>query len=236
MILRPFFSYYGAKWRLAPRYPAPRHRVVVEPFAGSACYSLRHYERDVVLYDVDPVIAGVWRYLIAVSPSEVMALPDVGPGETVDDFDLPQEARWLIGFWFSRGTQYPRRSPSAWARSGIRPRSFWGQAARERIAAQVGHVRHWKIIEATYESADDVEATWFVDPPYQGPPGRHYRHNALDFGALGAWCRSRRGFVIACENDGADWLPFRFFHDAKANHLTKRSREAIWTSTQEQST
>jgi hypothetical protein len=38
----------------------------VEPFAGAAGYSLRHYLHDVVLVERDPRIAGVWRYLLRV--------------------------------------------------------------------------------------------------------------------------------------------------------------------------
>lgn len=47
--LRPFFSYFGGKWRDTPRLPAPKHPTIIEPFAGSAGYALRHYTRDVVL-------------------------------------------------------------------------------------------------------------------------------------------------------------------------------------------
>jgi site-specific DNA-adenine methylase len=36
------FAYYGAKHGLASKYPRPRHPVVVEPFAGSAAYSVHH--------------------------------------------------------------------------------------------------------------------------------------------------------------------------------------------------
>jgi site-specific DNA-adenine methylase len=51
MSLRPFFTYTGGKYRLAPRYPEPRHNLIIEPFAGSAGYSLRHPEREVLLID-----------------------------------------------------------------------------------------------------------------------------------------------------------------------------------------
>lgn len=39
--LKPFWRYYGGKYRAAPRYPVPLHRTIVEPFAGAAGYSLR---------------------------------------------------------------------------------------------------------------------------------------------------------------------------------------------------
>lgn len=34
MTLKPFWRYYGGKWRAAPSYPAPLHNTIVEPFAG----------------------------------------------------------------------------------------------------------------------------------------------------------------------------------------------------------
>ena len=38
--LKPMFSYYGAKFRLSPKYPSPIESTIIEPFAGSACYGL----------------------------------------------------------------------------------------------------------------------------------------------------------------------------------------------------
>jgi len=66
----PFWHYFGGKWRAAPHYPAPRHRRIIEPFAGSAGYSMRHHEHDVVLVEKNPIIAEMWRYLIAVKPAD----------------------------------------------------------------------------------------------------------------------------------------------------------------------
>ena len=40
--LRPFFCYYGGKWRAAPKYPPPEHDTIVEPFAGAAGYATRY--------------------------------------------------------------------------------------------------------------------------------------------------------------------------------------------------
>jgi hypothetical protein len=64
----------------------------VEPFAGAAGYSTRYPDRNVILVDRDPVITGVWRYLIQVSEREILSLPDVHAGEDVCDLGLPQEA------------------------------------------------------------------------------------------------------------------------------------------------
>ena len=89
---------------------------------------------------------------------------------------------------------------------------------RQRIARQVAAIRHWKIVEADYGAAPDLDATWFVDPPYE-KAGKHYRvgHKVINYSALGLWCYGRRGQVIACENVGASWLPFQPFVEIKAN-------------------
>jgi hypothetical protein len=230
--MRPFFSFYGGKWRDAPRnYPPPVHDAIIEPFAGSAGYSLRYPARRVTLYDTDPVIAGLWAYLIRVRESEIRAISDVPEGGTVEDLGLSMEASWLVGFWLNKGCSAPRRRPSSWMRSGIRPGSFWGSRVRETIAQQLAAIRHWSIVHGSYEAADDVEATWFVDPPYQDA-GKHYvkGSDSIDFAALGSWCRSRRGQVIACENVGADWLPFSPLSGMKTTRKGKRSHEAMWLS------
>lgn len=229
-ILRPFFSYYGGKWRDAAKlYPEPAHKTIIEPFAGSAGYSLRYHDRSVILYEIDPVVVQVWKYLIAVKPSEILALPDLGPQQSADDLKVSQEARWLIGFWLNRAVSSPRKSPSAWMRAGIRPGSFWGDRVRNTIASQVGSIRHWKVHNSGYvECPDNKRATWFVDPPYQ-VAGRHYRFGSdiIDYPALGKWCRDRPGQVIVCENEGADWLPFRSLASVKTTRAN-RSSEVYW--------
>src|SRR5215467_11108398 len=107
--LRPFFGYFGGKWRDALKhYPAPAHDTVVEPFAGSAGYSIRYAHSKIVLCELDPILSEVWRYLLRVKPREVMRLPDIPLGGTLNDLNIGQEAKWLIGFWLNRGTESPR--------------------------------------------------------------------------------------------------------------------------------
>ena len=97
-MLKPFFPFYGSKWRDAKRYAGPLTELVIEPFAGSAGYSTFYEPQQVLLNDVDPIICGVWDYLIKASMQEILKLPDLEVGQSVDSLDLPQEARWLIGF------------------------------------------------------------------------------------------------------------------------------------------
>lgn len=83
MKLKPFFKFYGGKWRATNLYPEPRHNTLIEPFAGSAGYALNYAHLDVKLYDVDPIIVGIWDFLIHASMSDIMDLPDLEMGQDV---------------------------------------------------------------------------------------------------------------------------------------------------------
>lgn len=230
--MRPIFRFFGSKWSLAPHYPPPRYPVIFEPFAGSAGYSTRYYQRQVVLVESDPKTAELWRWLIAAKPDDVMELPLLEPGESIPE-SVTGGARWLMGFWCARSSSSPQSKliPSA---AEPCPTSFWCATIRERVSRSVQLIKHWTIIEGDYTDAPDVEATWFIDPPYTGA-GRFYTHGSgsIDFAQLADWTRSRRGQVIACENVGADWLPFRPFrrgHAATRGGAGRTTAEAIWTS------
>lgn len=76
--LKPFFTYYGGKYRAASRYPKPQPgSVIVEPFAGAAGYSVRNYHpaTRVVLNDLDERVAATWKYLTGATSEEIMRLP-----------------------------------------------------------------------------------------------------------------------------------------------------------------
>lgn len=229
--LYPFFCYFGGKWRAARRYPEPRYGHVVEPFAGAAGYSLRYPDLNITLYDLNPVICGMWDYLTRVTAAEVRSLPlEVNH---IDDLGVPQEAGWLISFWLNKAGTHPVKTASTWMKSGVRPNSYWGEVIRERIANQVDRIRHWKIVNKSHEEAGDEETTWFIDAPYQGKCGRLYRFKVADYASLGEWCRGRKGQVIVCERAGADWLPFEPFGKFKAMGGPRgksHSHEVIWTN------
>jgi hypothetical protein len=227
--LAPFWRYYGGKNRSARLYPPPRHEHIIEPFAGAAGYACNYPDRQVTLIDRSPVVAGVWRFLIGSKPEDILAIPDVPHDGTVDDLDVCQEARWLVGFWLNSGTARPRKRRSTRARrEGMSAPNWtgWGDRSRNRIAQQLWRIAHWNIIEGDYTDAPDVEATWFIDPPYDNKAGRYYPCQPDSFEALGAWCRGRRGSVIVCEQAGADWLPFAPLADVKSNH--GKSREVMY--------
>lgn len=233
-MIRPFFSFYGAKWRAAPRYPKPKHGQIIEPFAGSAGYSLRYHDLNVLLIEKDPVIAALWAFLIGSSANDIASLPLLAEGETVADLNVCGEAKALIGFWVNKGASAPNNKQSAWMQMERFKSQFWGEQVRSRIARQVGAISHWRVMHGDYSTAPDVKATWFIDPPYEAA-GVHYKHSskAIDFADLATFCKSRRGQVMVCENTGADWLPFQHFMDAKSMEGgggKSKSAEAIWTN------
>lgn len=236
MFLRPFFSFYGSKYQACRQrlYPSPLHSTIVEPFAGAAGYSVNNFRRNVVLFDIDPIIYGIWHYLIHVKASEIRALPKTI--ECVDDVRAPQEALWLIGFWLGRGGSSPRSKPTPWMKNRLSGQNFyWGDYVRGMIAHQLKYIRHWKVYHASYKLCHNREASWYIDPPYQNPAGRHYKHNKIDFDHLGDWCRRRKGQVIVCEGRDADWLPFRPLKKlnatVKKGGVSKKSQEVVWIKT-----
>lgn len=199
------FPYYGGKKRLAPRYPSPVFGAIVEPFAGGAAYSCLYPDRAVTLIEKDALVVATWRRMIAMTRSDVDRLPRLGSGDRVDDVaGVSDEDKLLLRWWASIGVTRPTRMVTARSASVI-------TGHLDALAVFVPKIKHWQVIEGDYRDAPDVRATWFVDPPYVNDCGSYYRHNnaAIDFDELGGWCRSRRGQVIVCEQQGADWLPFR---------------------------
>lgn len=240
----PMFSYFGAKWQNAWRYPKPEHRTIVEPFAGAAGYATNYFRRKVVLVEKSPIIAGVWRWLLKATPKEILGLPLFDAGQLISDVPgLTPEQRAFLGFRCGRGSQSPRDKVSPWgAKNG--PAGAWTDHARMVLAAQIPLISHWTIIEGDYwkvPMGSGFEATWFIDPPYQKEGFRYLESSKkLDFVALGEWCRERRGLTIACEQEGADWLPFVPLYDmrgtsAVANAKNGRAKkttttEVVWVN------
>lgn len=230
--LKPFWRYYGGKYRAAPKYPSPVHDTIIEPFAGAAGYSLRHFQRKVILVEKYHEIAETWRYLISASAKEILRLPLV---DHIDDLPgwVPEGARYLVGFNLSSATITPKRQLSA----GIkrmhemgRTMGGWREGQRERVAKQVKSIKHWRVLEGDYSEAPDIEATWFVDPPYNNHAGSLYVHSEINYVELGAWCGTRSGQVIVCENEGADWLPFIPFRKQRSSMTGKTTVEMIYTN------
>lgn len=217
--------YYGNKRSIVQDYYAPEYDTIIEPFCGAAHYSLfgDHWERKVILVDKYPVVARLWKWLVKdATPQEILSLPDLKKGDKVDDISsLCEEERNLIGFFINRGVATPAHTVANY--------SSWNEKTRQNIADTLPKIRHWEVIEGSYEDVPNQPATWFIDPPYQYG-GEHYKcpNKDINFAKLAEWCKSREGQVIVCENTKADWLPFRPL--VKMSGQKHDTVEAIWTN------
>lgn len=228
--------FYGAKHSISGRYPAPKYSTIIEPFAGSAGYSSRYSDRNVILCDIDPTIIGIWDWLTNTTKQDILDLPLIDIGQHVDTLDTHAAAKDLIGFWCNPGTAAPCNLLSSFAIMGMTDPQHagrilcagWHGPQRARVANSVAHIQHWQVILGNYYELPNIQATWFIDPPYNNPAGRYYKYNSINYDQLAQWCLSRKGQVIVCENDGATWLPFEPF--ASINGQKGASAESIWYS------
>lgn len=239
--LHPFFSYFGSKYRLAKYYPKPEQNVIIEPFAGSAGYSLLyHTTPEVYLYEIYDPIVELWDYLIHVSEQEILSLP-IGPFDKdptvgiednvfdkehpIDAENIPAPAKTLLGFWNTESQTVASRYPLSKKRGGN-----WTAKKRAMIASQLKYIRHWKIEKCSYIDIPNRVATWYIDPPYE-EGGKRYKFNKIDYKALGDWCQQREGQVIVCEQDNAKWLDFQVLDTTNKkvrNASNEDYKELIW--------
>lgn len=226
------FYFYGGKRRLARFYPSPAHRVVVEPFAGSAAYSMRHLVPvggrravdHVILVEKDRRVYETWTRLLSMDVQDLLEYPIPEAGQRTDDFLLMTSA---CSNRIARTAEM-----TVTTRMPVVLRRMFRQIA-EVLPHAKGRV---EIVHGDYRDAPDIEATWFIDPPYHvdgraQSKGMGYAEGcnsyALDYDALGAWCRERRGQKIVCEQDGAAWLPFEHLRFAR-NSIGNKAAEVCW--------
>lgn len=219
------FPYYGSKASTIKYYPLPVHDTIIEPFAGSARYALRYWERDVILIDAYPVIITIWQWLQQASVKDVLSLPRLKEGERASDYKFDCEGqRALIGFLAASWIATPQDTHSSRSEKDNKNNSIF-----KSIAANLHKIRHWKFINGDYRCLANIKATYFVDPPYAFG-GEHYKvsNKHLDYAKLAAWCQSRNGQTIVCENTKADWLPFQPIRSLRGS--VHNTVEAMWTN------
>jgi len=108
------FYYYGRKQKIFNKYPKPAFDTIVEPFAGSAAYSMNYFEKNVILVEKDKKIASLWSYLISVEPKEILELPILIKGQSLNDEEfnyLSENQKSLIGLFFMGLTVCNRLEP-----------------------------------------------------------------------------------------------------------------------------
>jgi site-specific DNA-adenine methylase len=220
------WSYFGAKTNVIKRYPPPKYDKIIEPFAGSAQYALRYFDREVLLVDKYDVVVKIWKWLQLCSPSDILKLPRLKEGQKIEDikFDC-EEAKLLMGFMAGFSSTSPRNT----ATNKHTSRPNFVNFNLKKIAASLCKIKHWEVRVGSYEELENEEACWFIDPPYQFG-GEHYVHGneAINFVELGKWCMERKGQAIVCESSKANWLPF--IPLVKQTTRGVPQYEVIWTN------
>ena len=195
------FYYYGRKKQIAKHYPPANLDTIIEPFAGSAAYSLygEHWKKKVILIERDEKVAEIWQWLIhEATPSKISSMPDLRVGEKSSEFLHIIHAATKMAFHYKTIKVTP-----------VLARNW--EISKRYMAENLFKVKQWRIISGDYTVAPDVEATWFIDPPYKEDAGKGYRYSSqlIDYNNLAAWAKNRKGEVIVCEGYCGDYLPFK---------------------------
>lgn len=194
------FYYYGRKKQIAKYYPTPNYKTIVEPFAGAAAYSLYNdnWKNNVILIEKDDRVAQIWHWLInEANIEDIQKMPNLKSGEYSTDFLHIIHAATKMAFKYKRIKVTP-----------VLERNW--EISKRVFANNLYKIKHWKIICDDYSQAPNIEATWFIDPPYKGDPGIGYAYGSklIDYEKLANWAKQRKGEVIFCEGENGDYLPF----------------------------
>jgi site-specific DNA-adenine methylase len=218
------WSYYGSKSMLINLYPRPQFNKIIEPFAGTARYALKYFEHDITIVDKYDVVIKIWKWLQQCSPKDILSLPKTYTGLDLRTLNLSDGELLFLQMNAGISSLSPRNKVSKFsAEQNGRKNKY------KLVSDSLYKIKHWNIIHGDYKDLNNVEATWFIDPPYQFG-GQAYVENKIDFGYLSNWCQERLGQTIVCENMKADWLPFVPIKKIRSIASTP-TIEAIWTNT-----
>lgn len=210
----PLFKWFGSKWNASAYYPKPSLEFIIEPFAGSASYSLRNsQDHQVILAESNPLVYQLWTWLIGEATSEMILEIPVGIKEFTDirEMGLSYGQSLLLKHW-----QRTNNVGNCWTISpwGNLP-GQWTENTRSRVAHDLQFVKNWEIYPDYKDAPRHYRATWFIDPPYQY--NYKYKSVPLDYSVLGENLRLLKGQVIVCEaldqktGMRPTWLPFSDF-------------------------
>ena len=226
------FYYYGAKNTLAKYYQKPYYNTIVEPFAGSAAYSMFHLQNNnnlnCILVEKDIRVYNLWKYLLTSSAKDINEYPVPNIGDKTSDF-LIMTCAASNSISKCKTLTYTDRIARVF------------EIQKKRLLKLHNIKDRIKIYNTDYTEVDNIEATWFIDPPYQvnnlsNPKtvfsnGNGYSKgcdsDSLDFTKLSDFSKDRLGQVIVCEKEGANWMDFKFLRRSKSS-LNKNYNEVVW--------
>src|SRR5258708_10975906 len=100
-ITGPLFKWFGSKWLSSKTIPQPKYDTIIEPFAGSAGYSLRHSDKRVMIYEINPHIYNLWGWLIkSATDTEIREIPlGILEGTDIRTIGLSPGQQLLLKNW-----------------------------------------------------------------------------------------------------------------------------------------
>lgn len=251
--MKPAFSYYGGKQRLATKIVPllPKHTVYVEPFAGGlavffakprpAARNSNHYRE--VINDVDGRVVNFYRQLRD-NPAKLVNACKLTPYSR-EEYELakqptddPLEAarRWFVTI----NKSFANKAGCSWGTSITsenHPITFAHQAARLGACAQrfaMVYVEHDDAL-AVIKRWDSPQTLFYCDPPYVGAHQGHYRgYTQADFDNLvTALTQAQGSFVLSCYgfDAPAHWECFKFEAHCSAAGTVGASRDKTQTAT-----
>lgn len=221
----PLFKWFGSKWQSAKRYPKPLHSIIIEPFAGGAGYSLNYTSSRVIIFEEDPNVANLWKWLIdSATETEIKDIPvNLPVGLDIRSLGLNQGQELLLKHW-----QRTNNVGNCWTISpwGNKP-GQWTENTRARVSEEIGAIKHWEFMPIA--QFIHLPATWFIDPPYIYNYRYWNRLPSFNYKMLKQLVMkiSNESLVIVCEacrkSDGLipDYLPFKLSHRS----VTSRRKE-----------
>lgn len=239
----PLFKWFGSKWQASKYYPIPLGGYLFEPYAGSASYSLRNYDKNlkVCIAESNPLLYQLWRWLINEATTKlILDIPiDIEPGTNIKKLGLTQGQSLLLKHWQRTNNVGHCWTTSPWGNSP----GQWTKNTRERVSEEIKFVKDWTLLHSAQNIWNFISAydsTFFVDPPYM----YNYKYQCSDIDyqwlakeILRRECRR----MIVCEavhpktGIQPDWLPFEPFRSTVTSRRkatqSHHSKELIYTKT-----
>ena len=97
----PMFKWFGSKWGASRYYPKPMFDYIDEPFAGGAGYSLRYHQKKVRIYDNNPNLIVLWKWLIGEATEDLIRdIPiSIKEGTDIRTLGLSDGQAMLMKHW-----------------------------------------------------------------------------------------------------------------------------------------
>lgn len=205
------FRYSGSKKRLLKHLPGPPFGVtrIVEPFAGSAAYSLAYKPSRVFLAEATQGVRALWQWLITTATrQDLLDLAALRAKEKIDvrklNLDLPRETLLRLT---SSGVYVGQLS--SWALYPQHNVDF------SKIISQLPYIKQHvdPTVRSDYRETtelDDGRTLFFVDPPYLGTQGNYQdkttgndQTKLLNSADVETFVRGLKGPVLMTYGDGA---------------------------------